>query len=466
MQSVAKGGQTSVNMILKKTDYGSWFWLLFIVGIFSIFWYFMARAADAADIKKNWANYRCSPSVMPFASFYGHNTAENFTYCMTNIFQSQVGGVTGPFITMLMSMASIMTTFLQNLNSLRVMLGTMVGGISKVIQEFFDRMKYLLFNIRQTGLHMKMLMGRVFAVFYSVIFMGLSAVTAGQNFGDTVIFKFLDTFCFPPETHIEIDGVGKIRIDAVRVGDRISGGGVVLSTYKFYANGQPMVRLGKIEVSTNHFVEYEGSWIPAKDHPSAEPITDWYGGAQRPLICLDVSDHRIPLGEYIFSDWDETSESDRATMILVEKGLNGSVDMNLDRSWLYQPAVHGDMKVLMADGSTKCVKDIKLCDTLAGGGLVTGLGHRVVNEFCVLPSGEKVSPSQLIWSHDKNLWIRAGHLFTVEKGSEFLHTLVVLKTANYMTVSGYTLRDMCEIHSPDMESPTAFALQRGAKPDQ
>jgi hypothetical protein len=458
--------EPSANFILKETDYGSWFWFLFITAIFILIWYGIASVTDTKEIKENWAKYRCSPSVMPFASFYGHSTAENFTYCMTNIFKDQVGGVTAPFVGMLTGMASIMSTFLQNLNSLRVMLATLVGGMSKVIQEFFDRMKYLIFHIRQAGLHMNMLMGRVMGTFYAVIYMGMSAITSGLNFGDTVIFSFLDSFCFPPETLIMIEGAGEIRIDAVRVGDRIAGGGVVTSTYRFYANGQPMVRLGDIEVSTNHYVEYDGRWIQAKDHPDAVPIKAWVGGAERPLICLDVSDHRILLGKYVFSDWDETSDSDQATMVLAEKGLNAGQVSSHERPWLYQPAVHGDTRIRMADGSLKAVKDIRLYERVEGGGRVTGIGRRVVPSYCMLPSGEIVTPSQLIWSAKSKRWIRAGHLVHVIKGTEFLHILIVMGTSQYTTASGIVLRDMYEVHSPDMEAPTATALKGCAEPDK
>jgi hypothetical protein len=460
------GIEPSVNYILKQTDYGSWFWLLFLVVVFSFLWYGLASIGNVAEIKNNWAKYRCSPSVMPFASIYGHNTAENFTYCMKNIFNDYVGFVTAPFVTLLSGMASIMSKFLENLNSLRMMGATLVGGVSKVIQEFFDRMKYLNFQVRQSITRIKFLMGRVMGTFYAVIYMGMSAVTSGLNFGDTVIFKFLDTFCFPPETPIVIDGAGEIQLDRVRVGDRISGGGVVTSVYRFYANGQPMVLLGDIEVSTNHFVEYEGRWIPAKDHPEAKEIHPWSGGALRPLVCLDVSDHRIPLGDYVFSDWDETSDTDQATMILAEQGLNAGHISNMDRPWLYQPAIHGDVKIRMADRSTKAVRDIRLNDCLEGGGIVTGTGYRVVPSYCRFPSGEIVTPSQLIWSEKSSQWIRAGHLFPVITETQFLNILVVMKTSQYKTESGITLRDMCEIHSPDMEGPTATVLKGCAEPDK
>ena len=183
-----------------QTMYGSWFWFIFVTVILAGAWYGMNAAIDVAEISKNWPKYRCSPSVMPFASVYGYNTTENFNYCLQNAFNGQVGGVTGPFIGILATMVSSISKFLEVLNSLRVMLATVWGGMNRIIQDFSTRFKALMVNIKNTSLRMQILLQRLFASFYSVMFLGLSAVTAGQNFADTFIFKFLDTFCFDPKT--------------------------------------------------------------------------------------------------------------------------------------------------------------------------------------------------------------------------------------------------------------------------
>ena len=36
------------------------------------------------DIKDNWPEYRCNPT-MPFASQFGVDPSENFTYCIQNM---------------------------------------------------------------------------------------------------------------------------------------------------------------------------------------------------------------------------------------------------------------------------------------------------------------------------------------------------------------------------------------------
>jgi hypothetical protein len=443
-----------------QTDYGSWFWFIFVTVILAGIWYALNAAIDVAEISKNWPKYRCSPAVMPFASVYGYNTTENFNYCLQNTFNGQVGGVTGPFFTILATIIGSIGKFLEVLNSLRVMLATVWGGMNRMIQDFTTRFKAILANIKNTSLRMQILIQRVFASFYSVMFLGLSAVTAGQNFADTFIFKFLDTFCFDPDTQIKTQIHGPIAISDVWIGDILEDGSRVTSTYKFMAPGQRMVSLGGITVSTNHFVEHNGLLLEAGDHPDAVPIADWSGDAQRPLICLDTDTHHIPLGKYIFSDWDETSNSDEATMKLAETYLNGGVEVDKKRPWLYQPALDPLLKVKMNDGTVKTVETLELGDSLSTGRVV-GIGKRSVTEYCLTEDCFFITPSQLVWRNGS--WQRAGHLYSIiripESKSITLRTLVVIYSATVETATGIHYRDMCEVHTPDMEGPTRIALK-------
>ncbi len=440
-------------------DSSSWIRISIITVLLGALWYFMSTAIDIADIGRNWPKYRCSPAIMPFASFYGYDTGQNFNYCVGNIFSGQVGFFTNPFAGILGILIQNVMGFIKNLASLRVQMATMIGGVEKMFQEFVDRFKLLMSQVRTTGQRMRFLMGRVFGTFYAVIYMGMSALTSGLNFGDTAIFGFLDTFCFAPETLIHIQGRGFIQIQDVRLGDICkSNGARVTSIYRFLADGQPMVRLGGIEVSTNHYVRHEGEWIQAGEHPDAVPIGVWSGGPSRPLICLDTDIHVIPLAGYEFSDWDETATSDEDTMILAEKLLNGCPAEKSPRPWLYQPAMDGATTVKLLDGTFVRAEDIRP-DMITSMGSVIGTGRRAVYTYVELPNGLCVTPSTLIWSDDK--WVRAGILHP----DRIVHTdmprvmtvMVIHGTASIETEHGI-LRDMCEVHSPDMELPTSIAL--------
>jgi hypothetical protein len=434
---------------MESSNTTSWGWLILLTIFLTIIWYSLSTIMDIAEISTNWQKFRCSPVVMPFASLYGYDTSQNFNYCLTTIFKGQVGGVTGPFATILATMTSSLMTFLNNLNSMRIMIATLVGGITKVLQEFTDRFKLLFSQIKLAFLKMQMIMKRLHGSFQSFIYLGLSAVQTGTNFMDTFIFSFIDTFCFAPETQINVLEKGNIQIDQVTLGDILSNNAEVISTYKFMANGQKMVSLNGTIVSTNHFVNHDGKYIEAKDHPNAVPIASWVGGSERPLICLDTSTHKIPINNHEFLDWDETNDIDEKLMEQNEYTLNNSY-ANKPRPWIFQPAIEKTAKIICGDGSFKTCEQIQLGDQLSTGRVV-GIGKRFIYSWTSLPSGIDVTPSTLFWS--ENYWMRAGHKGEIKhsKTPRIFYTFVVLGT-NIELSSGEYLKDMCEIHSPQTEN--------------
>jgi len=452
-----------IEQLQQPLDYGSWYWFIFVTVIFLFLWYALLSFADVAEISRNWPKYRCSPTVMPFASAYGHNTSENFNYCVQNIFKGQMNEATGPYNTILSTMILNMMRFLKNLNSLRIMLATLLGGITRVFQEFTDRFKTFMSQVQTSALRLQMLMKRVFGTFYAVIYMGMSAIAVGNNFSQSFIFKFIDTFCFAPETLVRIEGKGSIPISEVCLGDVFSEGGQrVTSVYRFMADGQQMVQLGPIQVSTNHLVRHKEQWNMAKDHPDAVPASPWNGGPQRPLVCLDTDTHTIPISSYSFSDWDETTESDRVVMTLAETRLNGVKPKACSR-WLYQPALDGSLEIRMADGSVKRMDSLVLGNTISTG-VVTGLGKRTVEHVCEVSDSLNgtimVSPSQLLWKPSTGTWMRAGHSLPMKPCTKILYTVVVSNSATLESHSGQMFRDMLEVHSPDMETPTLDSLRK------
>ena len=58
---------------------------IFIIIVFIVLYVSNILAIGKQNIENNWAVYRCSPMVMPFASMFGHDTMQNFAYCIQNM---------------------------------------------------------------------------------------------------------------------------------------------------------------------------------------------------------------------------------------------------------------------------------------------------------------------------------------------------------------------------------------------
>jgi hypothetical protein len=64
------------------------FFLILFVLVIWIVSYGLSTVVNIQHIKDDWANQRCSPLIMPFASFFDVDTKDNFEFCMGKIFNT------------------------------------------------------------------------------------------------------------------------------------------------------------------------------------------------------------------------------------------------------------------------------------------------------------------------------------------------------------------------------------------
>lgn len=402
--------------------------------------------------------------MMPLAGLFGYSVNENFEFCLSQIIKEQTKGVAGPFAQGMFGFTNVLTNLMSSANSFRTTLATLVGGVLKIIAEFKARMTALMGRVKLTASRMKALMYRVYGTMFAVMYMGMSAQTGIANFGDTFIFKFLDTFCFPPEQEVELEDGSTVEISRIVVGDILKGGHKVETTYKFAADGQSMVELqnskahGKstVKVSSNHFIQHDGKWIMAKDHPDAKEAEAWSGNIERPLFCLTTHDHLLPIGPYIFADYDETEEANAETQEWVDKCLNGgATEKNSEGS--YEIGSPSETKVKTMDGY-KSLNEIKLGDMLTERDAVVGIQVSNLTDFCELPDGRLIAEGTLLWRPELGIWSRAYSFLPYVTSNKECIALFVSPGAKYELEGKVFVRDAMEVYSPETKKSYAEAL--------
>ena len=433
----------------------AFFLILFAVGIGIAIEY----SSNFSDIQKNWPKYRCQPQMMPFAGLFGYSINENFDFCLQQIIQNSTKGVTGPFTTGMFGFTNILSTLMESANSFRVTLATLVGGVIKIISEFKARMTALMGRIKLTASRMKAMMYRIYGTMFAVIYMGISAQTGIANFGDSFIFKFIDTFCFPPEQPVTLESDEIIPISDVLVNDILKGGHRVETIYRFAATGQSMVELGSgVLVSSNHFVKLNDSWVMAKDHPDAKVAEPWSGGPERPLICLTTHDHILPIGDYIFADYDETEEANAETQAWVDTAVNGRRRPTPHPNVSYEIGCPSATMVKTLEGF-KPLYTIKLGEKLTEHDTVVGIQISQISEFSRLSNTQRIARGALIWDTTKGEWSRAYSMLPdAISGPTEVIALFVSPGAKYEIQGGFIIRDAMEVYSPDTKRLYAEAL--------
>jgi hypothetical protein len=400
---------------------------------------------------------------MLMAPLYGHNATENLQFCLKYTFDFRVGGFLSPIFSFMAMFVNILVTLLSSINSIRMTFATIVGSFTKIFSEFSSRFKALFYTIQSSAFRIKFLMGRIFAMMNSIMFMGMSGIKAGQNLGNTTLFKFLDFICFDPDTPVDIEKKGRIAIKDVKAGDVFQGTkDRVTSLFRFLGDGQTMCSLRGCVVSTNHYVSYKGKWIHAGDHPEAVHVGEWSGGIERPLICFNTSTHQFPVNGFVFRDYDESDDGDVETMNYVLKSVNGRESKTSLQPGQYSTCCHPDTHIRLLDGSTAPAKSIKLGTRLSQGDVI-GLIFKECDKCCWI-DGEAYGIGTLVWR--ENGWCRVGDIAPIVHCKPTLFvSYMVNTTACVETGKGTLFRDYFEIHQPEMEDAYTEALC-GSRPHE
>ena len=311
------------------------FLMLLLIGIF----FALEYVSSAAQTSNNWPQVRCQPQNMLLAGLYGHDANENFQYCLQQIIQGSTKGATAPFAQGMGGFTSVLQNLMSSANSFRTTLATMAGGIIKIISEFKSRMTALMGRVKLTASRMKAMMYRVYGTMFAVMYMGISAQTGISNFGDTFIFKFIDTFCFAPDTRVIMADGSDRNIMDLRLGDKLAGdklagdklaGASLVEAIIECPGSSEMYNIYGVKVSGRHRIwsSEQNKFICVKDHPDAI-----YTLPEPKLWTLITSNREIPVkgskGPLRFADWEEIPSTDKALKewdSIVQVILNNKVE--------------------------------------------------------------------------------------------------------------------------------------------
>jgi hypothetical protein len=428
--------------------------------------YFVLAGSGITEVSKNWPKYRCSPLIMPFAGFFGYDATENFNYCMKNIFSSNAGAVLAPLYGIMANFTEIVGTVSNVANSFRLLIANLLHGMERLMSSFRDRFRTILFSVRTSFMKIQSLMGRVYSTFYAVVFMGLSGLKAADNLAHNDLVTFMMEFCFLPDTLIPMANGSIIPMSSLKIGDRLAPVGdevpIVTSLFAFDGTESPMVRIGETVVSSKHYMLYDplGIWIEAGQHPYATPEP-----SSPVLLCLNTSNHKLRIGDYTFSDYDESSDPKVALVaqMRAQKLLNGLSTPLPFETKDYILGIDGRAVIRMSNSSVKKLADIRVGESLFGGGKVLGIVREVSDVVVQIPGlarAHYISPSQLMWDAKSNSWRRAAEKYPNRcvrlKSPVVLCQLIT--TNNQFESEGRFYRDYREVSDPDMEEPYAAAL--------
>lgn len=338
--------------------------------------------ADLEGIRQNWETRRCEVPVMMAAallkpkdsSMSGFEyTQSNFKFCMSNVANSALRTAFAPLYAVIGKQVDAMKMVQIPLNGVRAMIARAKGIFEQYLGDQAQKYNVIAIAMRKTWQHLVFAMGRIQAIVFSIVYMGLSANALFQNMIEFVFFVIkvfiiilismiillffvlLPTipailgviavmasvgigtsglagpFCVDPEAMVRMADGSHKRLGSIQCGDMLQSNdpmrqNIVEGILEADATTTPLVSIRGVKMSGSHRVYVKGTWILAEEHPEAIHL-----GIERlkRLICLNTTQHEVPIvteqsGTLLVGDWEEvdSAEGRRAWIETVDMLLN------------------------------------------------------------------------------------------------------------------------------------------------
>lgn len=281
--------------------------VLIFVGIYA----FNTFSVGIENIKKNWPTYRCNPTVMPFASWFGHDPMQNFTFCIQNMQTSYMGNLLKPTNYAMSLVQDLIKGIMENIDWIRKKISSVVSNLMKVISSIMGIFINIILQFQRLIIKLKDTVSKVLGIVTTLVYIIDSGVKTGQSTMAGPIGGTLRYLCFDPDTPLKkIDGT-IIKMKDVEIGDILDKNRKVIATMKLKGSKEePFYKLYSkdldeyIYVTGGHLIQdpITKKFIHTKNMKNAELCEDRDNSL---MNCLITDDHLIEIGEFLFWDWED-----------------------------------------------------------------------------------------------------------------------------------------------------------------
>jgi hypothetical protein len=294
---------------------------IIVIIIYILLYLFNIFSVGIQRIKDNWPLYRCQPLVIPFASIFGHDTSKNFGFCVQNIQTNFMSEMLKPMNLNLNILGNVTAGLTANLQDARSFMSDFRFDFGNIFANIFSTMFNIMVEIQRMMISLKDLLGKFMGVLMTVLFLADGAMLTMDSAWSGPPGKLVKALCFHPETKLKTQNGEMFSMKDIPLNTILSNGSrvcAVMQISNLDTNGNLVEQMYSVKrgldieediiVSGSHLV-YDASvddFVHVKDLSLAK-ITDIDCPT---LYCLITSDHTIPIGEWIFHDWEDSNGSE------------------------------------------------------------------------------------------------------------------------------------------------------------
>jgi hypothetical protein len=477
--------------------------------------------ADAQIIRDKWADYRCSPYVMMFASLFKNKddprsdvqyAADNFDFCVSEAAKASLTVALKPIMDVFYQMANAAMQSIGFTMNLRTLGANLFHGLTRMFSIFTSRFNLTIHEIHMSFLKQFSAIQKAQAIAVGTVYSGISLIKSIMNFFNLMIIVCIailvimvvlviflwfifaptiplilvtiavisatgsagavggmgDAFCFAKNTKIGLKE-GYISIKDIKIGDVLSDGSVVTATMEFNVDGsESLYTLDGVTVSGSHIVYKNGKPIFVKDHTDAQA----FNGEIDKLYCLNTTSHKIPVlgntSTLEFADWEELDDDSMWEWdSFVRNILNGRPDLkstHFNSEVANSESGFSGKALVTTQTGYKKLSDLALGDVVSDGDgwtEVVGLVKLDSQEAAVFGSVNKTEMSGACWIKEDNVWIRAAESKYWKTGSPDNELISLFTDSGKILINGVVcVRDFSDIGINNIDISYHFTLSR------
>ena len=293
---------------------------IIVIFIFIALYIFNIIVVGMQRIKDNWPVYRCQPLIMPFASVFGHNTSQNFSYCIQNIQSSFMDDLLKPVSFNIGILGGITSDLTDSLNGVRGFMSLFRFNLADIFKNIFATLFNIMVEIQRTLINVKDMIGKMMGIMMTTLYVVNGSMLTMTSAWEGPPGDLVRALCFHPETKIKLQDGEILPMKDLPLNSILPNGSRVCAVMKISnldKNGKYVEEMYKVKnqlesnddilVSGSHLV-YDVSinqFVHVKDLSVAERADTNCDV----LYCLITSDHTIQIGEWIFHDWEDSNGS-------------------------------------------------------------------------------------------------------------------------------------------------------------
>jgi hypothetical protein len=310
---------------------------IFIILVFIVLYVFNVLTVGINKIKEDWSLYRCNPAVMPFASVFGQDPMSNFTYCIQTMQSNYMSYLMQPLQYNLNIMGNIGSNLTSSLNDVRAFISNLRNFITNIVKSIFSVFLNILIEFQRITMNIKDLFNKLIGIMATLLFViNGSIMTMNSTWGGPP-GQLVRALCFHPDTLVQLKDKTLVCMKDMPLNAILNNGSTVYAVMHISnldKNGKCIESLYKMKggekraseekeekekeedilVSGSHLVYNPASkqFVHVEELPHAEK-TDIMCET---FTCLITSNHIIPIGKWIFHDWEDNNGSASKTNTL------------------------------------------------------------------------------------------------------------------------------------------------------